>query len=359
MRLPSPGQRLFESYTRHVTWNMEGLPAPEQQLIHADDGHFGAQYQSEAHGRGHLAAQSFDSGLLASSMKAELHHPLTRYNSHDDGFAPVLALQLLMSGGCSWTDWRGREHLSGRSSELWTQRGRIDWRQGTLRAGLQSQCHVMVSTELLENWLIETPHGGARQRIERCLNAPDVADGFCVRHLPAGMNVLALSLQQLLQGLQPPTLPQRLQIEGLATALLGIWFELPDTLPAGQGSRWQRAVQDAIDIIRHEQSGDLSIAGLSRRVGLNECYLKRAFRQHTGQSIAAFVRQERLNTALALLEEGRMPVHEVARHVGYANPSQFARAFQATHGYRPSDVQPACQRHNGHHHPPARAARRV
>lgn len=340
MRRPSPGQRLFESYTRHVTWNMEGLPAPEQQLIHAADGHFGAQYQSQVHGSGHLAAQSFDSGLLASSMKAELHQSLTRYNSHDDGFAPALALQLLMSGGCSWTDWRGREHVSKRGNELWTQRGQIDWRQGTMQPGLQSQCHVMVSTELLENWLSETPHDGARQRIEHCLNAPDVAGSFCVRHLPAGMSLLALSLQQLLQGLKPPTLPHRLQIEGLATALLGVWLELPETLPSGQGARWQRAVQDAIDIIRSERNGDLSIAALSRRVGLNECYLKRAFRQHTGQSIASFVRQERLNTALALLEEGQMSVHEVARHVGYANPSHFARAFLCTHGYRPSEVLP-------------------
>ena len=75
-------------------------------------------------------------------------------------------------------------------------------------------------------------------------------------------------------------------------------------------------------------------------MGLNECYLKRAFRERTGMGIAACVRQLRLNTALAMVEEGREPIHAIARHVGYTNPSHFARAFQEQHGFLPSEVHP-------------------
>ena len=78
---------------------------------------------------------------------------------------------------------------------------------------------------------------------------------------------------------------------------------------------------------------------LARRVGLNECYLKRHFRQRTGLGIAAFVRQQRMACALALLESGPCAVQDVARHVGYQSLGHFARAFRAAHGCLPSDVR--------------------
>ena len=55
--------------------------------------------------------------------------------------------------------------------------------------------------------------------------------------------------------------------------------------------------------------------------------------------IAAFVRRQRMQTALAMLEEGRHTVLEVARHVGYSNPGHFARVFRNQHGCLPSDVR--------------------
>ena len=154
-----------------------------------------------------------------------------------------------------------------------------------------------------------------------------------------------------------PTLAQALQIEGLTLALIGQWLEQPGTdaaanhgpivsapasfnaASARRHARWQRAVDDAVDILRAEFARAPSIAELARRVGLNECYLKRHFRQRTGLGIAAFVRQQRMACALALLESGPCAVQDVARHVGYQSLGHFARAFRAAHGCLPSDVR--------------------
>ena len=55
--------------------------------------------------------------------------------------------------------------------------------------------------------------------------------------------------------------------------------------------------------------------------------------------IATYLRQQRMKVALALLEEGRMSVREVAHYVGYRSLGHFSQAFRAVHGYLPSTVQ--------------------
>lgn len=49
----------------------------------------------------------------------------------------------------------------------------------------------------------------------------------------------------------------------------------------------RRRIDEAADILRCEFSQTHTIATLTRRVGLNECYLKRCFKAQTGETVAA------------------------------------------------------------------------
>ena len=232
-----------------------------------------------------------------------------------------------------------------------------------LSAGGFSHCHVAASRALLERWLgapdLQGLHSQAARWLESCLRGKQ-RTGQLQRHgpLPPGMAQTAARLQGLLLSSHgAPMLAQALQIEGLTLALIGQRLEQPGTdaaanhgpivsapasfnaASARRRARWQRAVDDAVDILRAEFARAPSIAELARRVGLNECYLKRHFRQRTGLGIAAFVRQQRMACALALLESGPCAVQDVARHVGYQSLGHFARAFRAAHGCLPSDVR--------------------
>ncbi|WP_168735302.1 helix-turn-helix transcriptional regulator [Pseudothauera rhizosphaerae] len=146
-----------------------------------------------------------------------------------------------------------------------------------------------------------------------------------------------------LLGTSPESAVGRLQIEGAAlqfvAALAG-----PCCLGAHSRTRVPRprhrvAVDDAIDILRHEFAQSHTIASLARRVGLNECYLKTAFRQVTGQTIGDFLRHTRMGRARELIENGRMTVLQACQFVGYSNPAQFAAAFRRIHGIAPSSLK--------------------
>ncbi|MFP4283550.1 MAG: helix-turn-helix transcriptional regulator, partial [Opitutales bacterium] len=81
-----------------------------------------------------------------------------------------------------------------------------------------------------------------------------------------------------------------------------------------------------------------TIAGLARRHFINECALKRGFREHFGATIFAYLRERRMERAADLLSAGERSVIEAANAVGYTNPSHFARAFREATGVNPGQL---------------------
>jgi AraC-like DNA-binding protein len=80
-----------------------------------------------------------------------------------------------------------------------------------------------------------------------------------------------------------------------------------------------------------------SLIELARQVGLNDCTLKRGFRQVFGQTAFGLLHDYRLEQARQLLEERRLNVSEIARAIGFANRSYFAAAFRKKFGASPRE----------------------
>ncbi len=78
----------------------------------------------------------------------------------------------------------------------------------------------------------------------------------------------------------------------------------------------------------------------ARRVGVNECYLKKGFREQMGMSIGSYIRQLRMTKALEMIETGRYSVLDTALFVGYSNPGHFSAAFKKFNGHLPSYYLP-------------------
>jgi AraC-like DNA-binding protein len=83
-----------------------------------------------------------------------------------------------------------------------------------------------------------------------------------------------------------------------------------------------------------------SMAGLARACHASESSLLRAFRRELGVTPGSYVRERRLDEALALLESGRYSVGEIAARVGYTGQAAFAVAFQRKFHVAPSSVRP-------------------
>jgi len=95
-------------------------------------------------------------------------------------------------------------------------------------------------------------------------------------------------------------------------------------------------IREARDIVGCNLQNPFSLLELARQVGINDCDLKRGFRQMFGTTVFGHLLTQRMEQARRLLQEGKMNVTEVAYEVGYSSLSQFTRAFKKQFGAKPS-----------------------
>ncbi|MBD2091492.1 helix-turn-helix transcriptional regulator [Microcoleus sp. FACHB-1515] len=94
-------------------------------------------------------------------------------------------------------------------------------------------------------------------------------------------------------------------------------------------------IRQAKELVTNRLENPPSLLELARLVGLNDCTLKRGFRQTFGTTVFGYIRQQRLAKAQQLLLETEMNVAEVACAVGYSHPGNFAAAFKQEFGISP------------------------
>jgi AraC-like DNA-binding protein len=85
-------------------------------------------------------------------------------------------------------------------------------------------------------------------------------------------------------------------------------------------------IHHAKDILLQNLQNPPSLAQLARQVGLNECTLKRGFRQVFGTTAFGYLHHYRLEYARQLLITGEMTVAQVAQSIGFAR-NYFTKAF--------------------------------
>ncbi len=94
--------------------------------------------------------------------------------------------------------------------------------------------------------------------------------------------------------------------------------------------------REAAEILRQRLDNPPTISEVSALVGMNESDLKRCFKSLYGTTIASYSRRRRLEAARDLLAHSSLGIARIALEVGFASPSQFARAFRLHYGRNPA-----------------------
>jgi AraC family transcriptional regulator len=94
----------------------------------------------------------------------------------------------------------------------------------------------------------------------------------------------------------------------------------------------------AREILLNNLGEPVTIKALSRKVGINECYLKKGFRELFGITIFEFYQSQRMEHAKYLLYEKGLTVTEVSMLLGYSSISHFSTAFKKHTGLKPCEL---------------------
>jgi AraC family transcriptional regulator len=110
-----------------------------------------------------------------------------------------------------------------------------------------------------------------------------------------------------------------------------------DRRSLGISFREKKQLVAAKDFLVNDLSAAPTIAELSKVVGLNQCKLKKGFKNMFGTSIYAHFQEVRMNRAMRLLKNNN--VTETVMVLGYSNISHFSTAFRKQFGVLPKEAR--------------------
>jgi AraC family transcriptional regulator len=123
----------------------------------------------------------------------------------------------------------------------------------------------------------------------------------------------------------------------LATRLLAAHAGSPVVIQPVTGGLSPNVLRHTIERLRSDVDADVSLAALAADAGLSRFHFCRAFKESTGLSPHAWLRQHRLEQAMNMLRDTGESVASIAAALGYSSQTAFAAAFRKLTGETPSD----------------------
>jgi AraC-like DNA-binding protein len=105
-----------------------------------------------------------------------------------------------------------------------------------------------------------------------------------------------------------------------------------------EDERSREGIYKAREILLQHIGDPITIKELSRKVAMNECYVKKGFKEIFGTTIFDFYQQQRMEHAKYLLYEKSLSVTDVSALLGYSSISHFSAAFKKHTGLKPCDL---------------------
>ncbi|NET40137.1 MAG: helix-turn-helix transcriptional regulator [Cyanothece sp. SIO1E1] len=156
-------------------------------------------------------------------------------------------------------------------------------------------------------------------------------------------NITSLMQQTLVQILHSPYrgMMQQMYLESKALELLTL--QLTQWSEGNSISQRQMRLRPddierlhhARDILMQQMESPPLLLELAQQVGMDDCKLKRGFRQLFGKTVFGYLHDARLERSRQLLTTGTMSVTEVAYTIGYNSLPSFSKAFRKRFGRSP------------------------
>lgn len=154
-------------------------------------------------------------------------------------------------------------------------------------------------------------------------------------------------LQQMKQPTAPTAFTQALQQKETIIALLRRALEcitMPFTVCPVPACRFlaydseREKVMEARRVVEMHFDNPLTIKELSRKVAMNECYLKKGFKALTGKTIHEYTQDLRISKAKEMLQQQGLSVSDVANTLGFSSISHFSTAFKKATDMKPCEL---------------------
>lgn len=95
----------------------------------------------------------------------------------------------------------------------------------------------------------------------------------------------------------------------------------------------------AKEILLYNLEQPPTIPELAKQVGINQCYLKKGFKEMFDSTVYEYIQHQRMQKARMLLISTTEPIASIAESVGFSSVSSFSQSFKKIVGVLPSELQ--------------------
>lgn len=125
-------------------------------------------------------------------------------------------------------------------------------------------------------------------------------------------------------------------LEELLKTYLGI-CDLINANKKSHNTRMKQLILEYID--KHYDDSNLGLCQVASEFSITESYLSYFFKEQTGRNFSAHIEELRIKKSTELLETTQLPIHEIAREVGYNSDKTFRRVFRRMKGMSPTEYR--------------------
>ncbi len=118
--------------------------------------------------------------------------------------------------------------------------------------------------------------------------------------------------------------------------LLGVALQLFDEVEAESLVHEDPKLQEVVRHIDANPHQSLGVTELAQMCGYSESHFRRLFREVMGTTPKQYIKKTKMEYALYLLREEKLPVKEVAATLGYNDTFEFSKQFKTVYGLSPS-----------------------
>jgi AraC-like DNA-binding protein len=319
--------------------SLDGAAAVQEVTRHAPRNLLGARTNlSPGRGRGHFEWMQMgdDMYVVAGDLAyRDLHVELARGSG-------LIQVYFHLSGDLTMeANGQQRLHLNRPKFLIYTQPGGVDVRKSIAPNTPERWRWVAIS--LRPKFLVDNFFGSGAA-VPPQLRA--LVSGFSsgLQHRQSFLSIRMFELAKRLvdhsySGRLALIHTEALALELLCTAVAEL-DGTPSSLNGKYGERELRCLNNARELLTTQLASALTIREVARAAGMNETTLKRGFREMFGETMFDYSVRCRMQQAMLLLREKRMPVARVAEAVGYSHQTSFTNAFRRHYGVCPKDTRP-------------------
>src|SRR5215831_2183801 len=224
------------------------------------------------------------------------------------------------------------ERRSGRSLAIGTfRRGAVI----IIPEGSSSRWDIPQPVDVVQLYL---PHATLKRVADEAETATSIELLERTAHPDLVTSRLLLSAADVLEGNEAlDTLFRQQLTDLLATRLLAAHSGSPTMIRPTAGGLSPKVLLRAIERLRSDSDTDVSLAALASDAGLSRFHFCRAFKESTGLSPHAWLRQHQLQQAMNMLRDTDDSIVSIAAALGYSSQTAFAAAFRKLTDETPSD----------------------